>query len=314
MATDPEGVAVGDASYPAVADARCASTEVSACFASFFAAKNSHEVAATMRHFSPEVVTYTDAILGWAFDGFEVIEGVFAQYMPTWPPSGLSYPTRILGDAGTALVAFTDTPELFGGELRILGAVDFRDGKIVRWVDYWDSVTFDDALYEQLRTPAPNFPTDFKEGSIGLNAAPALVEIATRLQDAFAAGDAQAASVLLSEDTVYEDMALRTQLLGRADTAAYLSRVLDTAPYGMGSRLRHVVGGATGGGFEWIAGPDRAVAGGITAVEVDSRGLASRLTCVYDSRQLSDAHRRSLALLSIPKPPPQPTDQRRTGA
>ena len=32
-----------------------------------------------------------------------------------------------------------DTPELFGGELRILAAVDFRDGKIVRWVDYWDA-------------------------------------------------------------------------------------------------------------------------------------------------------------------------------
>jgi hypothetical protein len=29
-----------------------------------------------------------------------------------------------------------DTPELFGGELRILAAVDFADGKIIRWVDY----------------------------------------------------------------------------------------------------------------------------------------------------------------------------------
>jgi hypothetical protein len=301
MGTDAEGTPVQDVGYPAVADTRCASTEVSAAFASFFAAKNRHEVAATMEHFSPQVATYTDAILGWPLDGFEVIEGLFAQYMPTWPATARSYPTRIMGDAGSALVAFTDTPELFGGELRILGAVDFRDAKIVRWVDYWDSTTFDDTLYEQLRTPAANFPTDFKEGSIGVNAAAPLVELVTRLQHAFAAGESQAARELLSDDVVYEDMSMRAQLLGRADTAAYLDRVLATVPYGTGSRLRHVVGGVAGGGFEWIAGPDRTVAGGITALEIDAHGLVSRLTSVYDGRHLSDSDRRSLVQLSIPK-------------
>ena len=32
-----------------------------------------------------------------------------------------------------------DTSELFGSELRILAAIDFRDGTIIRWVDYWDA-------------------------------------------------------------------------------------------------------------------------------------------------------------------------------
>jgi len=52
--------------------------------------------------------------------------------MPKSPQSGLSYPTRILGDTRSALAAFTDMPELFGGELRILGAADFADGKVDR--------------------------------------------------------------------------------------------------------------------------------------------------------------------------------------
>jgi hypothetical protein len=43
---------------------------------------------------------------------------IFEMYMPKWPPTGLSYPTRISGDFHSALIAFTDTPELFGGEIR----------------------------------------------------------------------------------------------------------------------------------------------------------------------------------------------------
>lgn len=285
--------------YPAVADTRCAADETCAFFESFFAAKNSHDVDATMAHFSPEVVTYTDAVLGWPLDGFDVIEGVFQQYMPAWPDTALSYPTRILGGPDSALVAFTDTPELFGGELRLLGAVDFKDGKIARWADYWDSTSFDPELYAKIRTPAEAFPTDFKESLIGVNAAPAFAAAATALQGALAAGDAHAAAQLFSDDAVYEDMALRTQILGRADIERYLGLVLADAPFGAGSRLRHIVGGDTGGGFEWFAAPGSTVAGGITALEVDGSSRISRLTTVYDSRQLSDSDRRSLVLRSV---------------
>jgi hypothetical protein len=74
------------------------------------------------------------------------LRGVFAQYMPNWKPPARSYATRVLGNGSSALVHMTDTPVLFGGELRIFGAVDLRDGRIVRWVDDWDSSAFDDAL------------------------------------------------------------------------------------------------------------------------------------------------------------------------
>jgi len=289
----------GNSIYPQIVEGSHASEDAGAFFASFFTAKSRHDVDETMKHFSPHLVTYTDATLGWPLDGFDVVKGIFSQYMPNWPKSGLSYPTRIIGGAGSAVVAFTDTPELFGGELRILGAVDCKDGKIVRWVDYWDSRSFDDDLDKKMRTPEEKFPTDFKESAIAVAASAKIRSIASQLQSAFAAADAKAASSLFSYDAVYEDMTLKTQLLGRAEIARYLSRVLPQAPFGEGSKLRHVVGNDLGGGFEWIGSPKTAVKSGITALELDTQGKISRLTSVYDGRQLLNSELQSLVLLSL---------------
>lgn len=211
--------------------------------------------------------------------------------MPNWPATALSYPTRILGGTGSALVAFTDMPELFGGELRLLGALDFKDGKIVRWVDYWDSLIFDDQLYDQLKTPAEHFPTSFHEDEVPVSAASEMVAVSTRLQALLANGDAAGAAALFSYDVVFEDMALRMQLQGRTMAERNLTASLPAAPYGVASSLRHIVGGPTGGGFEWIARDASGVAGGITALELDETGLISRVTTVYDGRLLGTGDR-----------------------
>jgi hypothetical protein len=118
--------------------------------------------------------------------------------MLKWPPSGLSYPTLILGDEHSALVAFTDTPELFGGEIRALAAIDMKDGKVIRWIDYWDSRHFGAELATKLRTPADKFPTDFKESTAPDNAAPAIRAVAGKLQAAFADNDAKGAAAFLA--------------------------------------------------------------------------------------------------------------------
>jgi ketosteroid isomerase-like protein len=285
--------------YPQIVDTSHASDEVTALFASYFTAKSRHDVVETMEFFSPDMVTYTDATLGWPLDGFAAVKGIFSEYMPSWPETGLSYPVRIIGGAGSAVVAFTDTPELFGGELRILGAIDFKDGKIVRWVDYWDSRSFDIDLYKKMRTPEEKFPTDFKENAIGVTASPKIISISTALQSAFSSEDAKLAASMFSHDAVYEDMTLRTQLLGRAEIERYLNRVLLKAPFGKGSNLRHIVGNDLGGGFEWIGSPMTAVKFGITALELDSEGKISRLTSVYDGRQLRDEELQYLVLLSL---------------
>lgn len=250
---------------------------------SYFRIKTSCDVAATMEWFSHNMATYTDATLGWDVDSFDAVQAVFEQYMPNWAPPARSYSTRILSNENSALIHMVDTPELFGGELRILAAVDFADGKIVRWVDYWDATAFDADLYAQMRTPGDAFPTDLKDDVVATQAAPEVTAAATELQLAFSTGDAKAASALLHTDVVFEDMTLRARLLGGIETAGYLTRVLDDVPYGRASVLRHVVGGHQGGGFEWTAA-DGLV--GITAIELDADGLITRVTSVYDGRQL----------------------------
>jgi ketosteroid isomerase-like protein len=209
-------------------------------FERFFETKTAADVEGTMSFFSPDLVTYNDATLGWEFPSYEALKAAFEQYMPNWSPPARSYATRILANDSSALVNMVDTPELFGGELRILAAIDLVDGKIVRWVDYWDSASYDDALYAQFRTPADSFPTDLKESQVATRAAPELVNAATALQQAFRSADPSGAGELMHTDVVLEDMALRTQVIGRIETVRYLDRVLGRVPYGQSSDLRHV--------------------------------------------------------------------------
>jgi hypothetical protein len=265
-------------------------------FETFFETKTAADVEGTMSYFSPDLASYIDATLGWDFDSYDALKAAFEQYMPNWSPPARSYATAVLSNETSALVRMTDTPELFGGELRILAAIDFADGKIVRWVDYWDSSAFDDALYEQFRTPADSFPRDFKDAQVPTQAASELVAPATALQAAFSAGDAAAAGDLMHMDVLLEDMSLRTQVIGRIEATSYLGRILGDVPYGRSSELRHIVGGSRGGGFEWTAGPAADMLVGNTALELDAHGLITRITSVYDSRRLD--RDRKAALIS----------------
>jgi limonene-1,2-epoxide hydrolase len=287
--------------FPEIVDASHATAEAAAFFHSFFTAKSRHDVDATMDHFSTTTLTYIDATLGWPFYSHEALKGVFAEYMPKWPPSGLSYATRILGNEQSALVAFTDTPELFGAEIRILAAVDIEDGKVVRWIDYWDGRHFGTELAAKLRTPADKFPTDFKESSADDNASARIRDVAAKLHAALARNDSKTAASLFSNDAVYEDMTLRTQILGRLAIERYLGRALAKLPAGGGSSLLHVVGGDMGGSYEWQAAPayQATVRRGITALALNQNGEITRLTTVGDGAMIPDAEIRTLMTLSL---------------
>ena len=95
----------------------------------FFETKTAGDVAGTMAFFSPDLVSYIDATLGWQFDGYDTLKGVFEQCMPNWSPPARSYATGVFFNETSALVRTTDTLELFGDELRILAAVDFARGQ-----------------------------------------------------------------------------------------------------------------------------------------------------------------------------------------
>jgi hypothetical protein len=286
--------------YPDVVMTSHATPEAAAFFKSYFTAKSEHKPVATTDHFSDAHLTYIDAALGWPFYNKKAMTEIFEQFMPKWPPSGLSYPTRISGDTHSALVAFTDTPELFGAEIRILAAIDFKDGKIVRWIDYWDGRSFGAELAAKMRTPAEKFPTNFDYDVVSDGASAAIKDVAQKLAAAFATGDGAAAAALFSNDAVFLDRALRVRILGKQAIGKYLGRVSATAPFGKGAKLVHVVGSDRGGGYEWIndASP---VKRGIVSIDLNGAGQIVRLDMTWDNGVMSDADLQALVLLSIEK-------------
>lgn len=276
-------------------DTRTADPELVEVISGYFRGRNARDLEGVMSYVSPELTTYIDVPLGWDNNSFDKLRDIYVQYMPTWPdtPTAVAYPIYITGNAQSALISFINTSEVFGAELRILSTIDIEDGKIVRWTDYWDGTGVDNSLYG-LRVPADQYPQDFHEAEVTSRAAPKMAAASTALQRAFSAGDSEAAASLMTDDVIHEDLALRTQVLGRAAVTRYLSRVLDKSPYGQTSQLRHVVGGAQGGGFEWVGAPASGVPAGITALELDQGGRITKVTTVYNSMLMDLAARTEL--------------------
>lgn len=286
--------------YPNVVDTSHATPDAAAFFKSYFTAKSEHKPVPTTDHFSEAHLTYIDAALGWPFYSKKGMTDLFENYMPKWPAAGLSYPTRISGDTHSTLVAFTDTPELFGGEIRILAAIDLKDGKIVRWIDYWDGRSFGAEAAAKMRTTPDKFPANFDYDVASDGASAKIKDAAQKLSAAFAAGDAKAADALFSNDAIYADRALRTVILGKQAIGKYLTRVLATVPYGKGAKLVHIVGSDQGGGYEWV-NADGSVKRGIIAIDLNSTGQIERLNTTWDNGVMSDADLQALVLLSIEK-------------
>lgn len=250
-------------------------------FAAYQQTKSAKDVTGTMAFFDPDRVTYIDATLGWSFD-FAALHGVFAQYMPNWS-EGRSYATQILGTERSAMLFIRDTPELFGSDLLIIGAVDVEHGRITRWVDYWDGRNAPPT--RGLKVADDQFPHDFGEDSTPQGARGAIVEVVGRLAAALAAAQPDSAAAEFAEDATIEDMTLRTRIRGRAAIERYLERAVGTLPYGAGSAVRRVAGGDTGGGYEWTT--PHAVTRGVTAVQLD-HGLITSLTAVWDGAAIDD--------------------------
>ena len=265
-----------------------ATPDLARLFTGFFAAKSVHDPAATMSYFSQTKLTYIDGTLGWIFTSWQGLDALFTQVMPTWPPAGRSYPVRILGDTTSALVFFTDTPELFGHEIRTISPINFEQGKIVREVDYWDGRHFGITNTANLRTPPNQFPQDFKESTVGETASPTMRSVVAKLAQAFATNNATAAAQLFAADAVFEDMTLHAQIIGQLAITGYLQRALPQLPYGSQSAIRHVVGSAIGGGYEWTSSSG-AVPRGAIGLELNQQGQITRLTAVWDGSLLDDA-------------------------
>lgn len=115
----------------------------------FFERKTACDLEATMSYFSPELVSYIDATLGWDFDSHAALHDVFARYMPRWAPPARSYATAVLANERSALVRMVDTPELWSAgpiasTLPGITALELdRDGLITAVTSVYDSRQLD---------------------------------------------------------------------------------------------------------------------------------------------------------------------------
>lgn len=284
--------AVAPPPFPLISDNRAATPDLVSFITAFFTVKTNRDLNGTMLFFSPQLVTYFDATLGLDLN-FAALRSTFAQFMPNWPPGSASYPTRIIGDMGGALVAFTETPQLFGGEIRSLASIDINNGQIVRWVDHWDSRS-----WANLFGLTKSGNTASHASVVGEHASTTLQSVAGALIKALGNQDAASAAALFSYDGVYEDMVLRTQVSGNAAIQRYFARSLSALPLGAGVSLLHVAGNDLGGGVEWIGGNTTAVKAGVSAIVLDSSGLITRMTSAYDGALIGSGIS-TLAALSI---------------
>lgn len=291
--------------YPDVTDTTHATQKVSDTIATFFSAKSLHKAAPMVAVFAPapETVLYIDAGLGFSWPSQQALLDVWSgASFANGPATALSYPTRIVGDEHSALVEFVDTPELLGQEFRFLASVTFNDkGQIIRWVDYWDGRSSKTKIRIGQFGP---YPTDFHDNVV--NASAKIKSVSQALQLALAAGNAAAVAQMFTADSVYEDMALHTRLLGAVQIQRYLERGIGQLPYGAGATIAHVVGSDQGGGYEWLASSSASpLVRGNTAIELDSDSKITRFTTVYDSAQFTDAKYAALVSLAselIPAP------------
>ena len=279
-------LAGASAIHPSLAGAapgRSATTpaEVQSLFASFLAAKSAADVDRTMAFFSPSDTTYWDGTAGFAFPDWATLKGVFEQFMPKWGPAARSYETNLLGDNTGAALFFTNTPEEFGHEIRGISVVDIRDGKFIRWIDYWDGRHYGIAALQGFRSPPSKFPHDFGWSKPGEHASSRLKRTVSELAGSLGRGDYQSAARLFDENGILEDLTLHTAVAGPQSIAGYLKDAVSSLPYGHGARVRHIVGGNPGGAYEWTNSRG-SVPRGVSALQLNATGQIVRLSSIWD--------------------------------
>ena len=292
-----QAVAQSERDYPSTLKADHATPETAKLFYDAFEAKSTGRAEDLMSHFSTDMVGYCDTTLGWPCKTFEPLLAAFKKNMPNWT-NGLSYPVEVLGGPESAVVYFVDTPELFGSDLRVVGVVDVRDGKIIRWADYWDGSSYPIDGFNKILMPPEKFNKDYLEGKIDQRASDEIVGISEAFANALSTGSQDKFDALFSYGVVFEDAALRTRIVGEPAVLAYLKRSIEKVPYGKGVSIRHIAGGERGGGFEWTSSGQTGVKIGVAALTLNDAGKIERVTMMYNGRRLSEGTKRELILLS----------------
>ena len=238
-------------------DVSHADAEVARLVGAYFHNKNAAEPDATMAHFSRNPFAYLDATLGLSFATWQSLLDFFRQVMPTWTDKVRSYPVRILGDATSAVVFFVESAGAFGPA--------------------------------EIRAAAA---VNFRHGLITRN---------VDYWDGRHFGLQNLAGAQTPQNKFPADW--RESIAGETaspviQVAGFLTRAGADLPYAAsGVSVRHVVGSARGGGFEWKG--TGAVPRGLTALELGPDARITRLTAIWDGSLADDAHLAHLQAATI---------------
>jgi len=157
-----------------------------------------------------------------------------------------------------------------------ISMMTIRNGKIVRRADYYDTAELagvDVNIVHANNTPRFSCLAGPPPGDTA-NASHEMLEFTHSLHDALSSGQAHrvlpffADDALLIHPLLYSDtspvLSVGTggygpfnrgiQIRGRQAIARFFGAVLPLLPDGKSSSLVHIIGGATGGGYEWLAG------------------------------------------------------------
>jgi len=229
-----------------------------------------------------------------------------------------------------AVAEYVDLKNTFysSNGITIQTVFDFDNGLVARDTDYWDTrelgnsdivgpaVTAGVALPLDTihaggvplssTTPAPPGQVSLATGVTGRpSASREMLHLASSLHEALTLGSTRDVLEFFTEDATYVNPLIhqgpvlygnfdRTiQIKGRAIIARLFQAGLNLLPDCRGSKLVHVVGGTSGGGFEWKAGGPFSHTGinrngltGCTALDVTD-GKISRMSVKFDTFQLS---------------------------
>lgn len=204
---------------------------------------------------------------------------------------------------------------------------DFDNGLVARDTDYWDTRELGSSdivgpavmagvalplgtihaggVPLSSTTPAPPGLVSLATGVTGRpSASPEMVHLASSLHQALTLGSARDVLEFFTEDAIYVNPLIHQgpvlygnfdqtiQIKGRELIGRLFQAGLQRLPDCRGSKLVHVVGGSSGGGFEWKAGGPFNHTGinrdglvGCTALDV-TNGRISRMSVKFDTFQL----------------------------
>jgi hypothetical protein len=133
--------------------------------------------------------------------------------------------------------------------------------------------------------PPSQFPAHFGKAQTDEQVSPALKRVVAALSDKLNRGNGRGVSELFDEAGVLQDLTLHTEVVGPQSIAQFLDSA-PGLPYGRRARVRHVVGGDFGGGFEWT-NDSGFVPRGISAIELNSEAKIIRLSSIWDGSLVS---------------------------